>query len=60
MNQWKNLDELSSWQKVAGSGKVDLTKAMAGSNRYKNLKLDSVSPYYDGKTDTNIVCVNIA
>ena len=32
MNQWKNLDELSSWRKVAGSRKVDLTKAMAGSD----------------------------
>ncbi len=31
MNQWKNLDELSSWQKAAGNRKVDLTKVMAGS-----------------------------
>ena len=31
MNQWKNLDELSSWQQTAACGRVDLTKAMAGS-----------------------------
>ena len=30
MNQWKNLDELASFQKAAECTKVDLTRAMAG------------------------------
>ena len=30
MNQWKNLNELTSYQKLGQSGRVDLTCAMAG------------------------------
>ncbi len=30
MNQWKNLDEMTSFQQAAAAGKVDLTEAMAG------------------------------
>ena len=30
MNQWKNLDEMTSFRQAASAGRVDLTKAMAG------------------------------
>ena len=30
MNQWKNLNELTSYQHLGQNGRVDLTHAMAG------------------------------
>ena len=30
MNQWNNLDQLSSYQDLQKAGRVDLTKVMAG------------------------------
>ena len=32
MNQWNNLDQLTSWQKVAQTAHVDLTEVMNGEN----------------------------
>ena len=30
MNQWKNLDEMVSFQRAAEAGRVDLTEVMSG------------------------------
>ena len=38
MNQWKNLDELTSWEKLAVAAPVDLTAAMGGENGSERVK----------------------
>ena len=38
MNQWINLDELSSWKKTASLQHVDLTEAMNGDNGVKRVQ----------------------
>ncbi len=45
--------------KVTDPYAMDLLKTMRDSPRYKDLVIDSVSPYNDGDVSTNIVCVNI-
>ena len=38
MNQWINLDKLSSWQRVTETQPVDLTRAMAGEDGLKRVR----------------------
>ena len=37
MNEWKNMDELTSWQTLLQADKVDLTEKMAGEEGYRRV-----------------------
>ena len=62
MNQWKNLNELTSYQQLGNNERVDLTRAMAGAEGEERVKKYNVTMaagmtyYYAAKqVDDNIL-----